>query len=365
MKRITALLLVLLMLPSLAWAQTAPAPSTSTCGKEHCYWETPMDISDPDALWQMLIQPMTVVDGEQRVQVQLMAEPSEDAEMVGEVTCDSQGVHVLETLDNGWSLVECYSSSNGKSKLKVFGDLVQGYLPTELLVERKTRTEYGLIVDKMTQRLYLFEDGKLLSTLRVSTGKATDKMPQCDTNAGEFHLVSWVGDFPTESGAMCEYGIRFNDGDLLHGVPYYETEDGEKDYSKCEKGLGREASSGCIRVQRKRTPEGVNMLWIWNRLFNLKRTKLVIWEDVPGRQMDIPSGDTPVYILPQLSNGYHRQSNCYDLDKAYFPLEEITYAQLEDAEYVHLKNCSFCNPPLRVADIEKLNQKYAVDPAAE
>ena len=365
MKRLAALVLVWLMVPVAASALTNPTPGNGTCGKEYCYWETPMDISDPDTVWQVLTQPMTVVSGEQRTQVQLMAQPSKDADMVGEVTCDSQGVHVLETLDNGWSLVECYSSSNRLSKLDVYGDLVQGYLPTEMLVERNTRMEYGLVVDKMTQRLYVFEAGKLLSTLRISTGKATEKMPQCDTNAGEFHLISWVGTFVAESGAVCEYGIRFNDGDLIHGVPYYRLENGDRDYSACERSLGRAVSSGCIRIQRRRTPEGVNMLWLWNQLFNMKRTKLIIWEDMPGRQMAIPEMDTPVYVLPGVSGAYHKAANCYDLDKSFFPMQEITYGQLEDEAYIALKNCSFCNPPLRRADIEKLNQKYAVQPADE
>ena len=40
-----------------------PTPGTGTCGKPYCYWETPMDISDPETIWNVLIQPMTVVDG--------------------------------------------------------------------------------------------------------------------------------------------------------------------------------------------------------------------------------------------------------------------------------------------------------------
>ena len=39
-------------------------------------------------------------------------------------------------------------------------------------------------------------------------------------------------------------------------------------------------------MQRKRTPEGVNMTWLWNN--RQKNTKLLIWEDWPGRQIPIP-----------------------------------------------------------------------------
>lgn len=359
MRWIAALLVLMLLIPAAGYAQENPVPGTGTCGREYCYWETPMDLSDPETIWNVLIQPMTVVKGKQRVQVQLMAQPSEDAEMVGEVTCDSQGVHVLETLENGWSLVECYSSSNKLSKLDVYGDLVKGYLPTEMLEERETKTRYGLVVDEMTQRMYVFEKGRLLTTLRVSTGKATQKAPQCGTTAGEFHLVSMVGNFISESGATCEHAIRFNDGDLLHGVPYYLEDNGKKNYSSCERHLGEKASEGCIRIQRKRTPEGVNMRWLWERLFDQMHTKLIIWQDVPGRQQPIPAEDTPVYVLPGLSNAYHSKPTCYDIDKIYFPMEEITYGQLEEEAYARLHNCGYCNPPLRVQEIEALNQRYA------
>lgn len=360
MRRIAAALLVFLMIPAASYALTNPTPGTGQCGKEYCYWETPMDISDPETVWNVLIQPMTVVKGKQRVQVQLRAEPSEDAEMVGEVTCHSQGVHVLETLDNGWSLVESYSSSNGMSKLKVYGDLVRGYLPTEWLEERQTKTKYGLVVDKMTQRMYVFENGQLLDTLLVSTGKATQEEPQRDTNAGEFHLVSMVGDFVSDNGSVCEEAIRFNDGDLLHCVPYTLNANGKKDYTAYERAIGKKASAGCIRVQRRRTANGVNMHWLWNRLYDQKHTKLLIWEDVPGRQLAAPPADTPVYVLPRLSHAYHSQSSCFDIDPIYYPFQEITYGQLAEEAYAQLHPCTFCNPPLRVEQIEELNRQHAV-----
>ena len=364
-RRLTAFVLALLLAAATHGALADHVPGTGSCGKEYCYWETPMDITDPETVWNVLIQPMTVIKGKQRVQVQLRAEPRKDAEKVGEVTCRSQGVHVLETLDNGWSLIECYSSSNNLSRLDVFSDLVRGYVPTDMLEVRETKTKYGLVVDKLAQRMYVFQEGELLSTLRVSTGKPTRSEPQRDTNAGEFHLVSMVGTFVSENGAICEYGIRFNDGDLLHGVPYLLKENGDKNFATFDRELGQKASAGCIRVQRRRSPEGVNMLWLWNKLYDQQQTKLLIWEDLPGRQLPIPSDDTPVYILPGLSNSYHSKPTCYDLDKMYFPMEGITYGQLEDEAYAELNNCPYCNPPLRVHELEEINRQYAVEETAE
>lgn len=361
LKRLLALLLLVLMaLQALPAAAETAVPGRGTCGKPYCYWETPMDISDPETVWNVLIQPMMVVSGKQRTQVKLYSQPDQKSEPVGEVTCASQGVHVLETLENGWSLVECYSSSNSHSKMDVYGDLIQGYIRTELLEERKTKTKYGLVVDKLTQRMYVFREGELFTTLRVSTGEPVSYEPERDTNAGEFHLVSFVGPFISENGAVCEYAIRFNDGDLLHAVPYTRAEDGSHVYTLFERDLGKKASNGCIRVQRKRSPEGVNMKWIWNNLFDMKQTKLLIWEDLPGRQIPVPDADTPVYVLMGLSNSYHKAPNCYDLDKMYFPLDEITYGQLEDNGYCLLNDCPYCNPPLRVHEIEEINRQYAL-----
>ena len=82
---------------------------------ERNYWTLPMDITDEQAVWEMLMQPITVVDigkkSGEKSQTYLYREPDEESLKIGVVTCESQGVRVLETLDSGWSLVECYSSS--------------------------------------------------------------------------------------------------------------------------------------------------------------------------------------------------------------------------------------------------------------
>ncbi len=366
MRRILAAVLCVLLLTQAGCALANPTPGTGCCGREYCYWETPMDITDTEAVWNMLIQPMTIITGHQRERILILAQPDEAAEPIGEATCDSQGVHVLETLENGWSLIECYSSSDGGSQLDVYGDLVRGYVPTDRLETVPSKTEYGLVVDKLTQRMYVFHDGELLTILRISTGKPTEKEPQNETEGGEFHLISMVGSYVAGSYVVCENAIRFNEGNLIHNVPYEVNADGEKEYWKYEKYLGQKISNGCIRVQRRRTPEGVNMTWLWNRLFDQKRTRLVIWEDCPGRQLAVPDADTPVYVLPGMSGAYHRKPGCYSVDQAYHDeMKAIPYSQLEEEAYARLADCYYCNPPLRAAAIEAINQQYAVDEAAQ
>ena len=325
------------------------------------YWNMPLDITDEAAVWDVLMQPMTILysskDKAERTQVILRAEPSDDSEGVGVVTRMNQGVHVLETLDNGWSLIEAYSSSFKSSEVKRWNLLVQGYVKTKELKVVEPQQEYGFVVDKLTQRLYMFKEGKLFTTLMVSTGlvNGIDPIqPFNETRSGEYLLTSPVGDFA--SGNMtCAMALRFNSGDLLHEVPYIRNADGTKNYGYNEPKLGYKASHGCIRVQRRKTPEGINMSWIWNN--RIRNTKLLIWEDWQGRQMEIPEDDFLLYYNPDGGEYYHSSSFCYMAPKRTF--EPFTYGQLEDEGFAKLKRCTYCAPVFRRADIEERNAEYA------
>ena len=322
------------------------------------YWNMPMDITDEAAVWEVLMQPMTIlysnVDRAERTQTVLRAEPSDDSEAVGVVTRMNQGVHVLETLDNGWSLIEAYSSSFYGGNVKRWNLLVQGYVKTKELKVVEPQQEYGFVVDKLTQRLYMFKEGKLFTTLLVSTGLVNEEQPFNETRSGEFLLTSPVGDFP--SGNMtCDMGIRFNNGDLLHEVPHKINADGTRNYGYTEPSLGSKASHGCIRVQRRKTPEGINMTWIWNN--RIRNTKLLIWEDWQGRQMDIPEDDFLLYYNPDGGSYYHSSSFCYMAPKRTF--EPFTYGQLEEEGFAKLKRCTYCAPVFRRAEIEERNAEYA------
>ena len=356
LKQFLLMMSCLLLLMSAAIAEEY-TPGRETCGRENCFWETPMDITDEARLWAMLTSPMTVVQGNPRAQAKIYAEPDKNSAAVGEVTYETQGVHVLETLDNGWTKVECYSSSFKGSKVKAYNELVTGYLPSSLLKERSVKTEYALIVDKLTQRLYLFHNGELLDVLAVSTGLADDDAPWNETRSGEYVLSTPSGAFPS-GNLICNYGIRYNDGDLIHEVPHLNTSYGSS-YKTTEPKLGSRASHGCIRVQRKRTPSGINMRWLWNELRGQMGTRLVIWEDWHGRQLTIPEDSLPLYYNPKGGESYHAAETCYGVKDAYLPLTQFTYGELEDEPFAKLTMCQYCYPPLRVAEINKINEKYA------
>lgn len=327
---------------------------------EPTYWNTPMDINDVERIWAMIQSPMTVVDNgkknAEKTQVILREEPDEDSLGVGVVTCITQGVRVLEKLDNGWSLIECYSSSFHDNTVTPWNMLVQGYVQTKMLKTVQPSTERGIVIDKLTQRMYIFEEGKLLSTLLVSTGLANERQPYNETRSGEFLLTSAVGEFKSDNLA-CSMAIRFNDGDLLHEVPHVKQKDGGKNYKSCEPKLGTKASHGCIRVQRKRTPEGINMTWLWNN--RIKNTRLIIWEDWQGRQMEIPADDLVLYYNAKNGELYHSQATCYSVTRQGVEFTPFTYAELDNEPYAKLERCDYCAPVLRRGEIEAINAIYA------
>ena len=321
------------------------------------YWTMPMDITNEEAVWAMLMQPITVVDSgsknAQRAQVTIRREPDEKSDGVGVVTCVSQGVHVLERGDT-WTKIECYSSSFHDSKVKAWNMLVQGWIPTKYLKTVNPDPSMGMVVDKLTQRLYIFRDGHLFSTLLVSTGLANAKQPYNETRSGEFLIVSAVGEFKSDN-IYCSLALRYNSGDLLHEVPHTKLADGGKDYRRQEAKLGTKASHGCIRVQRKQDPSGVNMRGLWdNRKMN---TKIVIWEDWQGRQIPTPGDDTLLYYNPKKGQSYHSQPTCNSAKN--IELQPFTYGELDTEPYSKLTRCEYCTPALRKAEIAEINAVYA------
>ena len=350
------------------------SPYTHDMGS--AYWTTPMDIRDEAAVWDMLMQPITVVDlgklkGKSRsqltkAQTYLYEEPDEKSKILGEVTNLSQGVRVIEQLDNGWSLVECYSSSffsKPATKTKAWNLLVSGYIPTKYLKQVTPTKRLALVVDKLAQRLYVFQEGKMIATLLCSTGlvqwNGSKYQPYNETRSGEFLLINMTGQL-TSDRLICSYAIRFNGGDEVHEVPHQENRDGTNNYKTTEPKLGTKCSHGCIRVQRLKTPEGINMAWIYN-LVNSEnlcgKVKVVVWEDWQGRQLPEPDPDTTLYYNPNGGSYYHREDHCTNGKGITFT--PFSYSQLDEEPYSKLEPCPNCVPESRLADIRAVNEVYA------
>ena len=356
-----------------AW-HTPAEGSPVQCSHENCYWKLAMGTADEAAVWKVLTAPVTVLDYNQRWQYKVRKEPDPDCEeYTGEVTGESQAVHVLERGEE-WSLIEAYSSSTEDSKVKVFAEKFQGYVETALLKEVEVDQTYGLVIDKQKQRMYIYKEGKVYAELLVSTGFNTKgRKPWQETPAGEFLCISWTGEMKLkdDSGVVnmrCRLAIRINDGILIHEVPLSPPaeEGGAWTYDRCERFLGEKASHGCIRVQQKRTPEGVNHEWLWKNLSDgTKRgqafTKVIIWDD-KGRTLNYPHDDLILYYNPSKhAQYYHSQITCESyVDKKtgeHPEMQPFRYGELDESPYSRLKACPYCAPESRKSVIDELNRE--------
>ena len=277
-----------------------------------------MDITDTEAVWNMLMEPITVVDmgnvkGRNFSQLTkqnlyMYREPDKSSKIVGEITNLSQGLRVIEHLDNGWSLVECYSSSfisKPATQIQAWNILVSGYIESKYLNQVQPTDKLALVVDKLAQRLYVFQEGKMIATLLCSTGlvqwNGSKYQPYNETRSGEFLLINMTGQL-TSDRLICSYAIRFNGGDEIHEVPTRWTSRRLLNYNTTEPDLGTKKSHGCIRVQRLPTPDGINMAWIYKRVRDLDlcgKVKFVIWEDWQGRQLPTRIPGSAAVLQPE------------------------------------------------------------------
>ena len=349
-----------------------PSQAVKIDEEELNYWTLPIgDIEAEAAIWEVMTQPITVLSGDQKEVYKLRKEPDKSTakdNIIGEITFASQGVHVLETRDDGWTLVEVYNSSYGPdcASRRGYGntdELITGYVQTSLLKVIEPVTEYGLLIDKLDQKMYIFQDGKCIGSLLVSTGQPTAKQPWNETPSGEFLMVSRTGGFPA-GNLWCEYGMRVNGGCLIHEVPYIgdaNTPANSRDYSSTVPKLGTKASHGCIRVQKKENEEGQNIKWLWN---NIKiNTKVLIWDDT-GRWIPYPDDDTVVYYNPNGGKYFHQNQYCSSVKSRYLPLTPTTYGELENL-FEKPTACTHCVTIKTKAEIDALNALINPDPAQQ
>ena len=339
--------------PALATDEEYHTPSEIPCDHDVCYWRLNMGEMDESAIWDVLTQSVTVLAGDQRQQAKVYAQPDKNSAAIAEVTYDSQAVHLL-SVDGDWAFIEGYSSSMGEdSTVKNYANHFTGYVPASLLQEKQVSQKYGIVIDKLQQRLYVFKDGRLFSTLLCSTGFARSDTPQNETPAGEYLVVSRTGGFWSGS-LFCDMALRINDGILLHEVPCTIAEDGvTRSYERCEQYLGEKASHGCIRIQRKPTPEGVSMQWLWDNLE--VGTKVIIWNEI-GRTLAYPDEDVTLWYNPNKGKNYHSAANCAGVkQELWSKMASFTYGELDDAPYKSLTPCPYCAPQLGHEGIDKLN----------
>jgi len=318
-------------------------------------WFGEFDPYDEEAAWARLMQEITVLDVDQKEKIYLSDGPNgkrkTNDEHRGFFYGASVGVKVLDEQD-GWSKIQAYND---------YDELEEGWVRPGRLKTVVPNKTWGMIIDKRTQRLYLYKEGRLITELLVSTGTTKgDNEDFCETASGDFLLVSATGGF-WSGNLWCDQAIRFNGGDLLHMVPavYYGdvvgfTPDDTGDYRVCESALGSRASHGCVRVQREKNADGYNHQWIWSNLRNEKNIKLIVWDD-DGRRLPETADDAAMYYNPDGGEMYHTDAYCPSVREKYLPLTELAYGRLSRYPFTALTPCGKCSAPERPEVVENWN----------
>ena len=362
---------------ALEWVEAQPIPQDDADAPAQdngipqaaTFWEMnpdDYDLTNPDhqqAIWEIMMQPITVSEGEQTENVYITNQPGISPRpykdyCAGELHGQSQGVRIVEedTDGDGYVRIEAYTNDGTKSESSYMESIaaskVQGYIKKSRLYTQTPSDKYALLVDKLRQKLYVFEAGRIISELPVSTGLNNEKQPYNETPAGEFLTVSRVGDFKAGSRTIGRFAIRINGGTLLHEVLHDVNADGTRNYGNYEPDLGSKASHGCIRIPRRKNAEGINMAWFWENLEN--KTKVLVWED-KGRQMyapELPDAGLQLYRNPDGGTSYHLDQNCPGVKDKYLPLTgDLTYGDLETEDFRKLKPCVYCAAPERLATL--------------
>jgi len=318
-------------------------------------WFGEFDPYDEDAAWSRLMADITVLNVDQKEKVYLSDGPNGNRKTTdahrGFFYGESVAVRLLDEQD-GWSKIQAYND---------YDELEEGWVRPGRLKTVTPNQTWGMIIDKRTQRLYLYKEGKLVTELLVSTGTTKGENEDfCETASGDFLLISPTGGF-WSGNLWCDQAIRFNGGDLLHMVPevYYGENvgvnpDGSGDFSICESALGSRASHGCIRVQRKENADGYSHSWIWKNLRNEKNIKLIVWDD-DGRKLDETDVNTTMYYNPDGGAKYHTDQNCQSVRSRYLPLTPVKYGTLARYPYTELEPCATCKAPERPERVSTWN----------
>ena len=349
MKRVLSLMLCLLMLLPAAPAQAKTVAEWLEGYDTGEIWfgeDFHYDITDEEACWELLQKPITVLDAHQTEKIYPRETPDgkkvNTDKLGGFINGASAAVHVLGPDEDGWTLIE---------GVDYYNRIIRGYVKTRILKTVTPNEKYGIIIDKLTQRLYVFIDGKLWDSCLISTGLPNDEQPYNETAAGEYMICSWVGDFDSE-GMICATALRFNGGDMIHEVPHKIGYDGKKIYDRWEALLGQKASHGCIRTQRIATEKGLNARWLWDNL--KKGTKVLVWDD-GGRKMPYPEDDRQLFYNPEGGSLYHADRMCSTVRDKYLPLKAFTYGELDSGDFLRLNACTKCQPVRRKSAIAAEN----------
>ena len=227
----------------------------------------PGDPDNDQEVWEALIAPVVVGDGTEGSGLYIHKKKTYSP--AGSISCRTAGVKVLEIYDDGWCRVGAWRQA--------IGEYIEGYIHRSKLTVVVPRSKYGAVIDKKEQTLTVYEDGKRIGKISVSTGLLNSENLLAATPAGVYLTGSRLKDFQN-SGYHYDYPIRLHGDYLLHTVGY-KTKDSERSYLKELEELGRPASHGCVRMDIRAAEEsgGLNAWWIWTHFG--RDTKVIVLDD--------------------------------------------------------------------------------------
>ena len=233
----------------------------------------PTDGMTDAEIWSLMTAPAVVVDMKATTDVKVLDRPSNDGRSLGTVHGRSQALEVYE-VQGEWTKVGAWHHEGAEYMI--------GWVPTKRLKVVTPNDRYGLLLDKRKQTLTIYEAGRPISTLLVSTGKVYKKDVKRETAAGSFLCYEHMENF-SMNGKQYDYVIRYDGGNLLHQSGYAMS-NGRKDYSDHLKQLGKKASHGCVRIQPQPNEEGINAYWIFTHI--PAGTRVIVIDDPVERVTD-------------------------------------------------------------------------------
>jgi len=238
-----------------------PAPELTVTGSL-----IPSDFSDDAEVWKALTEPVVIGDGPEGQGLRIMNAKSAWEGCAGTVSCRTVGLSVLQIDTDGWVKVGAWTQAAGY--------YTEGYVRADKLRVIRPNDRYGAVLDKKNQTLTIYERGKKLGTVTVSTGRTTAENRQADTHSGVYLLGTRMENFVTEGHTYC-YPIRIDGYNLIHQMGYVKV-NGTRNFDEELALLGTKASHGCIRVDARISEEnsGLNAWWIWTHLGH--DTKIII-----------------------------------------------------------------------------------------
>ena len=240
------------------------------------YWGLTAAASDAE-IWAALTRTMTGVDVGESESAYIYDSPESGRKKLGTVSGISQGLNVIKTRDDGWSLVETFRNEDGA--------FVRGYIKSDKLRVVEPNPNYGIVIDKATQTLTVYKDGARLGSCKVSTGLPTPKYPHRETPAGEFILVTRRGSYEYYGMGYTKYTIRINGSYYLAEVP--TTKKNGSKFLEMPDDLGAKATRGTVCIAHDASTDGgINAEWIWNMTDDNKKVKVLIFDDKP--RTDVP-----------------------------------------------------------------------------